>query len=81
MSDYNQEVEAAISGRLLSSWFPVGAVRQIIFVFLLLCSFLNVVYGNFYLGLACILLVIFMSPRMVGELFFFVGRISRFFKK
>jgi len=70
-----------VAGHLLSSWLPDGIGRKIIlFVFLgLAVKFL--LDDSYLLTILMVILVSFFSPRAMGELVHFVGRIFYHFKK
>ena len=71
---------AGLSGALLSIWFPMSNLRR----FIMLCLFFIGVFGiysedkNFMISF---IFIIFFSPRIMGEIAFLLGRISRIFIK
>lgn len=65
---------ASLAGQAMSSWFPYTFSRKIfmaIFVIIGLSAFKN---ENYYLLISFIIASAF-SPRCVGEVAFFVGRV------
>jgi hypothetical protein len=80
MSDQDQEsVNAAIAGQVMSKWVPYGDLRRLIFFVFIVLFFYGVIKGDNAL-LLCAIPIILMSPRAVGEILYFAGRVSRFFK-
>ena len=80
MSDHDQEsVNSALAGQVMSKWVPYGDLRRIIFFAFIVLFLYGVIKGDNAL-LFCAIPIIFMSPRAVGEILYFAGRVSRFFK-
>lgn len=73
-----EELQAAVSGQILSSWAPHGNVRKIILVILLAIGFYNLFNGS-WLCLLFFFLAAIMSPRIIGECAFAMGRLASFF--
>ena len=71
-----QSVQAQLSGLLLSVWLPFGWGQRMAMFALLLIGLYGLSEGSYYLLLAWVGMAIF-SPRLVGEISFFLGRISR----
>ena len=78
MSEEDKNLNSAISGQLLSSWLPYGAIRRLIFAFLLLLAVSNFINNDNFYGFIFVFLASFMSPRIVGEVLYFFGRIAGF---
>lgn len=70
-----KENAAAIDGALLSPWFPCGLVRKIIFFGLLIFGIFGIYSNGNWFHYIAILFAAFLSPRAVGEVVFFLGRI------
>ena len=66
---------AKLSGVLLSIWFPMGIARKLIMVVIFLVGIYGLVIGNHYFLFSWIILPMF-SPRLMGEVSYFMGRIS-----
>jgi hypothetical protein len=66
---------AALAGIAFHSWLPYGAARKILMLALIGVGAFGLATGRFYLLLAWPLAVTF-SPRAVGGLAFFLGRLS-----
>lgn len=73
-----EQLDRAISGHLLSSWAPHGNVRKIILVILLAIGFYNLFNGS-WLCLLFFFLSAAMSPRIIGECAFALGRLASYF--
>jgi len=74
-NDYEKTL-ASLSGQTLSRWLPIGYVRKILFLILLLIGF----YGLFVLDNLLYLLIIFIalilfSPKIAGLVAFGLGRL------
>ena len=70
-----ETLQAGLAGALLSSWLPFGWGRRAIMITLLFVGAYGLVEGNSYLLLSWLLLP-FFSPRLIGELSYYVGKIS-----
>jgi hypothetical protein len=64
------------AGRLLSVWFPVGWGRKVIMLVLVLFGFYGLIIEK-PLFLICWVIAVMFSPRIVGEVSFFLGKITR----
>ena len=71
-----ETIQAGLSGALLHSWLPFDWKRRLIMATLFVVGVIGLLGGNSYLLLAWLTLPVF-SPRAMGELAFFLGRISR----
>lgn len=74
------KLQASLTGRLLSSWLPSCNVRRVIMLCLFLIglrAFIN--YNNIFI-LYWLPIALF-SPRIVGNLAFFMGALSRLISK
>ena len=70
-------LKAQMAGYLLSPWLPHGAIRKIIMIIIALFALIGgVKFGQKLFFLLLILLPIF-SPRIVGEVSLFIGKLSR----
>lgn len=70
-----ETLQAGLAGALLNSWLPFDWGRRSIMITLLLVGAYGLAEGNNLLLLAWLLLP-FFSPRLVGELFYAVGKAS-----
>lgn len=64
------------AGRLLSVWLPTGWGRRVIMLILLLFGLYGLIIGKL-LFLICWLIAVTFSPRIMGEVSFLLGRITR----
>lgn len=74
----DQQLDAAISGQLMSSWAPHGNGRKVIMFIFLVLGFYNLFNGS-WICLLFFFLVAIMSPRIIGECAFAMGRLASFF--
>lgn len=66
--------QAQLSGQLLSIWWPYDWVRRSIMIVLFVVGLYGVIKGSTHFLWAWSALI-FFSPRIVGEISFFMGRI------
>jgi len=71
-----ETLQAQLAGVLLRPWLPVDWGRRSIMIVLFAVGVYGVLGGNCYLLLAWALLL-FFSPRFVGEFSYALGRIFR----
>lgn len=72
--DKEEEIKSAIAGQILSSWLPYGSGRKIVFfAFIVIGTYGLLGFGSGYLTIAY-LGAAFMSPRVVGEVAYRLGR-------
>ncbi len=71
-----ETLQAQLAGVLLHPWLPFGWVRRSIMVVLLLIGVYGLLEGNNYFLLAWVLLL-FFSPRFVGEFSYALGKFFR----
>ena len=76
MSEKEEDLNSAISGQIMSTWIPYGALRRFIFAFLLLISVTRFFNDDTFYGFVTLFLASIMSPRVVGEVLYFFGRIA-----
>ena len=67
---------AALSGSLLSTWFPVPWANRLVMALVFLLGAWQAAIGNTAFLLVWLFLPLF-SPRIMGEVWFALGRISR----
>ena len=70
----------ALSGQLLSIWFPMSNLRR----FIILCLFVIGVFGVYSEDktfMVSFIFILFFSPRIMGEAAFLLGRIVSIFNK
>lgn len=78
MSEDSNEINAAIAGQLLSSWLPSGSLRKIIFFAAIVVAVYEFIFSNGkWYGFIFIFIACIMSPRVVGSVAYFLGKISR----
>ncbi len=73
------EQAAAISGSLLSIWFPIDWPRRLIMFGILAFGIQQAIAGNFQALFLWLLLPLF-SPRIVGGAAYAAGRITSLFR-
>jgi hypothetical protein len=69
-----ETLKTQLAGVLLHPWLPVGWGRRSIMIILLIIGIYGLAEGRNYLLLAWVLLL-FFSPRFVGELFRVLGKV------
>lgn len=78
MNEDSNEINAAIAGQLLSSWLPSGLLRKFIFFTVIIVAMYEFIFANGkWYGFFLILIACIMSPRVVGGIAYFLGKISR----
>ena len=81
MSKEQEDLDVAmakLSGHLMSSWIPHGALRRVIFFFLIAFGVFGVLTSSDnFLHYSSLILATVMSPRLMGELAYFLGKVSR----
>lgn len=81
MNEENKNMEAALAGQVLSVWMPVGLLRKLIFCVLIFFGALGVLTTNEWYHWAMLIFATTMSPRLVGEVAFALGRVVSLFSK
>ena len=71
-----EAMQAQLAGVLLHPWLPFGWGRRSIMIVLVVVGLYGLMEGNNYLSLTWLLLL-FFSPRFVGEFSYALGRIFR----
>jgi hypothetical protein len=79
--DNEKNLDAAFAGNSLSSWLPIGFARKIIFLLLLIATFLGLFLEPQWYQLVLLLIAAIMSPRVVGEVAYFIGKLLAVVKK
>ncbi len=78
MSEDSNEINSAIAGQLLSSWLPFGPLRKFIFFAVIIVAVCELTFGKGeWYGFLLIFIACIMSPRVIGGIAYFVGKISR----
>ncbi len=79
-----KELEDNIAGHLASYWLPQGTTRKIILFVFLILAIKYFMQDDYLLTTIMLVLASLFSPRAMGELVHFIGRIvgmiGRFFK-
>lgn len=79
-----EDLRAQIAGSLASSWLPVRATRKFILFIFLIFAFKYFMQSDYLLTFLMLVVASLFSPRAMGELVHFTGRIvgmiGRFFK-
>ena len=81
MEEDKKDFDSAMAGRIMSSWLPYGVFRKVIFLVLFVSSLGRFFEGEWIGGVLLLILCLFMSPRVVGECFYFMGRMASIFVK
>jgi hypothetical protein len=68
---------ARLAGVLLHPWFPVSWTRRLIMAGIFLVGILWTAWVGNYEPLLWWLLLPFFSPRIMGECYYFIGRVRR----
>lgn len=68
---------AGIAGSRLRSWLPRGTGRKLAMLGIAAATVFGVVYGQSPYWLLLLLMLPTFSPRVVGEILFFVSRLRR----
>lgn len=71
-----EKLQQAIAGYSMRHWLPAGVGRRLIMLALFLSGVYGIVNNEYYYLIAWPVMLIF-SPRAVGELAYFWGRMSR----
>lgn len=79
MNNDNDKFNAAASGYLLSRWLPISAVRKIIFFVLIIFGAYGIFNDGHWYNYVAIAIAASLSPRLVGESAYFLGKVKRFF--
>jgi hypothetical protein len=66
---------AALTGIQMSSWFPIGIVRRVIFLFIIIEVAVGLLKNPHWYLLFLSFIAAIMSPRLVGEVAFLMGKI------
>jgi len=69
------ELNAQLAGAMLSSWLPADWIRRILMVIIFLVGFYGIFEISSYFLILLILSLLF-SPRIVGEIAIFMGKIK-----
>ena len=70
-----KHISDQLAGRLASSWLPVGLTRKIILIVFLILAFKYFIQSDYLIALIMLILASLFSPRAVGEIVNFVGKI------
>ena len=79
MSNDIDKFNSAASGYLLSSWLPIGDIRKILFVALLIFGAYGVFNASHWYHYVAIAVSALMSPKLVGLTAYYVGKVKGFF--
>jgi hypothetical protein len=81
MNEEDKNTGAALAGQVLSVWVPVGLLRKLIFCVLIFFGTLGVLTANEWYHWAMLIFASTMSPRLMGEVAFTLGRVVALFSK
>ncbi len=81
MNEEKENIDAALAGQVLSVWMPVGLLRKVIFCALIFFAVLGVIQANEWYHWAMLIFAATMSPRLVGELAYGLGRLMSLMAK
>lgn len=68
--------QAALAGTLLRSWLPLGWGRRLIMIGIVALGVYGITEDNYQVFVWWLLLP-FFSPRIVGEIGYFLGKLTR----
>ena len=71
-----ENTEAALAGQVMSAWLPVGLIRKLVFFTLLFFAAIGVATDFQWYHFLLIMFATIMSPRVVGEIAYFLGKLS-----
>jgi hypothetical protein len=75
----DDDIQAALAGQLLSSWLPIGVIRKLIFLTLLIFAVIGIATEPQWYHFLSILIALIFSPRVVGEITYALGKIIAMF--
>ncbi|PUE35525.1 hypothetical protein [Limnohabitans sp. Hippo4] len=81
MNEENEKVKAALAGQILSVWMPVGLLRKLVFWILIFFGAYGVFTNQEWYHWIMLIFAATMSPRLVGEVAFALGRVVALFLK
>lgn len=81
MNEEKEKIDAALAGQLLSVWMPYGLFRKVIFCVLIFFGAIGIITSNYWYHWATLIYAATMSPRLVGELAYKLGRLMSFASK
>lgn len=81
MNDENKNIESSLAGQVLSVWMPIGFWRKLIFILLVFFGVMGVIKSADWYHWAMLVFAATMSPRLVGEVAFTLGRVVALFSK
>lgn len=70
-----KELDDQMAGYLASSWLPRGSVRKVILFVFLILAFKYFMQSDYLLTIIMLILASLFSPRAVGELVNFAGKV------
>jgi hypothetical protein len=72
----DENIESALAGQVMSAWLPIGLIRKLVFFTLLLFSAIGIATESHWYHFLLIMIAAIMSPRLVGEIAYFFGKLS-----
>ncbi len=81
MTEEKENLDAALAGQVMSVWMPIGLLRRVIFFFLILFGTIGILETSEWYHWAMLIFAATMSPRLVGEASYAVGRLMAIFSK
>ena len=82
MNEKKENLDATLAGQVMSVWMPIGLLRRVIFFMLIFFGIIGLLETSEWYHWAMLIFAATMSPRLVGEASYAVGRlISRVSKK
>jgi hypothetical protein len=79
MSNDFDKFNAASSGYLLSRWLPASTGRKILLFVLIVFGAFGIYNNGHWYHYVAIVIAASMSPRLMGETAYFLGKVKRFF--
>jgi hypothetical protein len=81
MEEEKQNLDSAIAGQVMSSWLPYGFFRRVVCLILFVSALGKFFQAEWIDGIILAILCSLMSPRIVGESLYFLGRTVSIFSK
>jgi hypothetical protein len=81
MTEEKENLDAALAGQVMSVWMPIGFLRRVIFFVLIFFGTMGILKTSEWYHWAMLIFAATMSPRLVGEALYAVGRLSALLSK
>lgn len=81
MTEENENIDAALAGQAMSVWLPIGLLRKMIFFALIIFGLVGMLKTTEWYHWAVLIFAASMSPRLMGEVLYAVGRFAALLSK